>query len=195
MEIQYLPLGNTISHKTVPLSLAINFINYLAKRLSAMELKKKLAPEQAIEKQETETETEAAPEIALENCQNGEHSGKQQEHPELKEKQNLQSVKNLYQLEDRGDKSASELFDSVSNRIRVLAGEKMSEAESREAARRFISFCQLIVDYKIQQNIQSEEEVKSKYKSKNKLANSVTDSATAANNAAKNKDAFCEKDR
>ena len=36
----------------------------------------------------------------------------------------LQSMKNLHQLKNNENKSASELFDSISNRIRKLKGKK-----------------------------------------------------------------------
>ena len=105
------------------------------------------------------------------------------------EQQNLQSIKNLHQLTENENKSASELFDSISTRIHALAGAKMSEAESREAARRLISFCQLIIDYKIKRNMQLEKEEKCKDKLENHVTNSAADTAT------KNSDVFCEKDR
>lgn len=68
------------------------------------------------------------------------------------------------------NRSASELFSSISNRIRILSNNTISETESREAARRFISFCQLLVDYKLKQSMQRKNSVKQKNKSVQSLA-------------------------
>jgi hypothetical protein len=103
-------------------------------------------------------------EIAIKSRQD-EYEGEKQK--EQQKQQDLHCAKNLYQLEDRKNKSANELFNSISNRIHVLAGGKISESESREAARRFISFCQLIVDYKIRQTTQQVEEKAAKANNKN----------------------------
>jgi hypothetical protein len=108
-----------------------------------MELKRKLSPEQIIKNQK--------------------------EHHEQQKEQNLQSVKNFHQLKDDENKSANELFNSINNRICALAEEKMSEAESREAARRLINFCELVVNYKTKQNMQLEKEEECKDKLKNSV--------------------------
>lgn len=57
----------------------------------------------------------------------------------------------------------------------------MSEAESREAARRLISFCQLVIDYKIKRNMQLEKENESKNNPVNSIANSVKTAKMAKN--------------
>lgn len=46
-------------------------------------------------------------------------------------------------------KSMNELFDAISAKIDKIYNHQHARKESRQAARNFISFCQLIVDHKI----------------------------------------------
>ena len=50
---------------------------------------------------------------------------------------------------DKDKRSKEEIYWSIVNRIKVLAKEELSEQEAHSAARNLISFCQILIDYKI----------------------------------------------
>ena len=60
-----------------------------------------------------------------------------------------EEIKSHLNSSDAAKKSPEELFDAVSLRIEKMYKYQKTREESREAARNFISFCQLIIDHRI----------------------------------------------
>jgi len=53
-------------------------------------------------------------------------------------------------IENYKDKrSSEEIYQTIINRLKVLANNKLSDQEVHLAARNFIGFCQVIINYKI----------------------------------------------
>ncbi len=57
----------------------------------------------------------------------------------------------IYTSDQSKRKTANELFESISRRVREMYDNQITEAESMQAARNFINFCQLIIDCNLKQ--------------------------------------------
>ena len=58
-------------------------------------------------------------------------------------------IRKIEKTIDKDKSSSEEIYQSIVNKVKILAKEELSEQEAHSAAKNLISFCKILIDYKL----------------------------------------------